>query len=83
MGTLCFHGSSSTIVYASTFLWLHPLAAFPQLQLQAQRLDTKVLDIAHNLCRKGTKKYKKAFSQKTHACVCKPTHTCENRRTCT
>ena len=74
MGTLSFHGSSATKAYASTFLWPRPLVSFPQLQLQAQCLDTKVLDVAHNLCRKSTK-IQKSFSQKTHACVCKPRHT--------
>ena len=69
MGALSFHGSSATIAYASTFLWPRPLAAFPQLQLQAQRLDTKVLEVAHNLCRKSTENTESP-SHRRHMHVC-------------
>ena len=69
MGTLSFHGSSATIAYASSFLWPRPLASFPQLLLQAQCLDTKVLDVAHNLRRKSTENTKILLTEATCNCV--------------
>ena len=74
MGTLSFHGSSATIAYTSTFLWPRLLGSFPQLQLQAQRLDTKVLEVAHNLCRKGTENTKVFLREGTCMYVQANTH---------
>ena len=59
---------SATMSYASTFLWPHPLGSFPQLQLQAKHLDTKVLEVAH---RKSTEN----LSHSRHMHVCASQHT--------